>query len=297
MKVQALFCIAVLALFGSIAQAQDSQESQDSQGSQESQGLITALEGSRTATLRGSVEISKADADVPAKQGGQNIPGLGRVQIQVMGGGSGGGKSAFTGDLEIFIADGAISATTTSGLPQFKVYSKGSQKLVSQIYSKSPKSIGKTADLLALAFDFDSLIEEIKEAKLVRAKDTENGKQFRVTLGAEAFEIEEAAGDARAQVARMTQQSVLEGVLTVDTDSSGELAKLNLELQYNNPMAGLLKMGGAGGGAMQLNLGQMKKSAELGPKLNIAFTPDAEQGETAEAFAKEAAEILSAEGE
>ena len=291
MKFSKLFCIAVLAFMNATVQAQNATDS--AVAPQES--LVKVLEAAKEATLRGSIEISKEN---PPAKGNQN--GLvGRaVRIQVMGVG-GGSTRLFTGSLDVFVDDGAIAAATLSGLPQVKVYSKGDQKLISQVYSKSTKDFGQAMELMVLAFDFDSLIEEVNRAKLVRSKDLEGGKQFRVTLASEAFEKEEtAAGPGRAaMLARsMVQESILEGVLVADTDSSGELKKMSLEFQYNNPVSSLIRMGGQGPAAMQLNLGDIKKNTELGHKITVVFIPNADQGKTAEAFAAEAVVLLEAEG-
>ena len=187
MKVYALLCIAVLAFMGTTVQAQDSQESK---------GLVAALESASGQSLRGNVAITKEDAAAEGKNA------RARVQVQVMGMNSG-GSDMFTGDLEVFVADGAIAAATTSGLPQVKVYSDGDQKLISQMYSKKPKNFGKATDLLGMASDFESLIKEVKDAKLVRAKDIDGGKQYRVTLDSEAF-----AGQTMEDIAEILGLSI-----------------------------------------------------------------------------------------
>ena len=276
-KLFALVALTVFTVIGSSAIAQ------------ESDALIAVLEKANSSSVSGTVTISEETAEEDSPLGGMGM-------VQVIGPAMGADVlELYTGDLELFLSDGAVTAVSKSEIPQFKVYQKDDQRLINHIYSDSRADVGQAADLLAQTFDFKSLIAEIKRASRVRVKDVDGGKRYRVTIDEEFFDPEAAdAGQNRMQA--MLQgldsftESVLEGVLIVTANADGELTALDFEIQYNDPMSGLMDMAMQGGG--QLGPGDLEKSEEPGRLVVVEFSVSDSESEAAKTFAAEAAQLL-----
>jgi len=277
-----LAALSAFVLVGSAAQAQDSS------------GLLEVLGNAKAATLNGTASISE---EKPQKGGGFGVGAM----VVVAGQGGQGGPSPFEGDVEVYVKDGTISAASSGKLPHVKIYQKGGKQLFSQVHSGKAVDTKALATLLSRALDMNSLMEEVKRAKRVRAKSIEGGNNYRVTIGGDYFDkkAEETDGGPGAQMAMAMamssmSESVLEAVLSVDVNGSGEMKALKLEVQYNDPMADMIAKAMKGGGGIQIGGagGMGEKSTTPGKKITLDFAVSDTESKAAKAFADEATEVL-----
>lgn len=270
--------IAAIVVLGSAASAQDSK------------GLLEVLQKAQGDALNGKAKISEKKPE--SAKGGMGV----QVKIDVMGG-SGLESVFFTGEVDVHSSGGAIAAVSSGGLPQIQLYRGGSKDLVRQTYSDSPVDAEDMMDILAKSIDLKLLADEVKRAKRVRNKQVNGENQYRVTLSDKYFKKKIGGNDqmgGMAAQAAMLSEAVLEGVLVVNANADGNLKSLTLEIQYNDPMAGLFDsamMGAGGGGAFQFQPSDMKKSDKPGRKVVVEFTVG-DESKAAKAFAEEAKKLL-----
>lgn len=280
-----LIALSTLVLVGT-ATAQDSGE------------LVSALTKAKAKSLNGVAAVTEESPE----QQKNSVFGNAMVMVNGMRGGGGAG-AAFEGELEVFVNDGAIAAASVGKLPMVKVYKQGSKTLFSQVHDGNSVDTSSLALLLSRALNMDTLISEIERASRVRSKEIDGGKSYRVTIEGDYFD-QDADGDdsddpmAQAQKMAMSgmQQSIIEGVLSVQVDDAGELKSLQLEVQYNNPMADIMTQAMKGGARAQVKIQGLtvggKPSTTPGKKVTLKFEVSDQESSAAQAFAKEASELL-----
>lgn len=269
------FCVAwvIPVLFGTMAFAQESAE------------LISVLDMSQSTILSGTINISEERPE--AAQG--------MVHVQIGVGPGGPPSGTFTGELEVLAEKGSISCASMSELPQILIYQRGDDQIIRQTYAKKNIDAFAVANQLKRSLTFSDLINEVKRAKRVRTSDIGDNKEYRVTIDGDYFEQPaEALADGMPPMPVMPfGESVLEGILTIQVSATKEIEQLRFEIQYNDPMAMILQNAVKGGGGVQLELADMKKSTVPGRKMIVEFKKNASGSPKAKAFAEEAVRLLS----
>lgn len=294
--VSVVSAVAIL-LFSTISVAQD-------QNGKDLQEALKTLQGG-PIHLSANLEIEEAETDGKKN----NMSGMMGVVGSVLSS-SGSTTTAakpFAGDLDVEVTqDGTISAIASEGLSQIKVMHNGEKSLFSQTYSDTVYDLGKLTGLLRSTLNVDALIEEIDEVKRVRVKENDGIKTYRATIAGGFFDVStDGPGGGKSQQEKMVALAlskmapgILEGVLSVDVDQSGKPLSAKYELQYSDPMSGLMKkamkQNGAKGADLSLNLDILAKP-DPGEKVILTYMFKSDANPTAQQFAVEAAELLKSQ--
>lgn len=256
------------------------------------QNALKKLVGAESS-FRGNISEEQPEGNDPF---GGLLGGAGGVQIEIAGMGAvGSGGAGFQGDLEVFVGeDGSVASASTGDLPMIKTYAHGDKRLFNQIHDGKSTNAVNVGKLLSLTTDFESLSEEMEHVK-VRSESTSDGWKYRATIDGDYFQPNAGQGNQIQQMMSDINSKVVEGILEVVVGSEGDVKSMSYELLYNDPMGAMIEEAMKGGGGAQIQgLADLEAAADSeGKTVTVEFKFDGTESENAQAFSKQASELLN----
>jgi hypothetical protein len=276
--------------------------------------VVQAIENlaGKDVVLSGAIE-----QESPEKAEEQGIPGV-VIQKVVIGGGDGAGRE-FSVDVDIAIfKDGKIILASKGTLPGMKVYKSGETTLCNQTHTEEPLDPKRLMESLSKLCDWKSLAKAVSESAKIRVNNQGATTDVRVVLNSEYLKANNdpiapgavgggafgggangGGGAIRVQVggSPMTP-SVVDLIVTLQLNSSRELAGVTYEIQYDDPMKAMMAKAMKGGaGVFRIQGNAAKPSTDddltLGNRIRFDFDFQTKVPSVLETFAKEAEELLS----
>jgi hypothetical protein len=250
--------------------------------------LVVAIQkfSKKDVALSGSVKEEAQD-----KPGAGGVAGgIQRVIVSQLAGGS---AESFKGDIEVLAyGNGDLTIASKEDLPGIKIFHSGDESIKQQTHLKAPFSSDEMITNMSKLLDWPSLAEAVDKATKVRTSTKGAASEVRVILEPSFIPVNESnrgikgalggamAGGGAAGVGGAVgqnikvqvsggpmQSSVIELAATFTLSSAKEIVGMHFELQYDDPMKGMMaKAMKAGGGVIQIGGGK-QDSAKEGPDL------------------------------